>query len=88
MQGVDTRARRRHDRQRKIARAIRLFRATDATYPDRARRHDPQKLADNLAFCRRLCCRNQRRTAHGDERLPIQERRARASLDPDDPTAD
>jgi len=88
MQGVDSRARRRHARQRKVARAIRIFRATDSTYPVRARRHDPQKLADNLAFCRRLCCRNPRRTAHGDERLPIQERRARGSLGPGDPTSD
>ena len=80
MHGRHSRARRRHHRQRLIARAIRIFRIGNPAYPDRARRHDPQKLADNLAFCRGRCCRNQRRTAHGDERLPMQERRARARL--------
>ena len=88
MHGRHSRASRRHHRQRLIARAIRIFRTGNPTYPERARPHDPQKLADNLAFCSRLCCRNQRRTAHGDERLPMQERRARARLGSADPAVD
>ncbi len=48
-----SRARRRHDRQRMIAKVIRIFRSYDHQYLARCRPHDPQKLADNLAFCSR-----------------------------------
>ena len=56
-----------------VAKALRVFRTTDWTYPLYSRPHDPQKLADNLAFCARSCCRNPRRTRKGRDRLPFQE---------------
>ena len=52
-----------------IARALRIFRSYDPSYPSQRRPHDPQALADNLAFCARACCRNPRRTLKGRDRL-------------------
>ena len=73
---VASRARRRHSRQRMIAKAIRIFRSYDRQYLVRCRRHDAEKLADNLAFCSRWCCRNPRRIFKGLDRLPFREIRA------------
>ena len=56
-----------------VAKAVRIFRTHDSRYPASARPHDPQRLADNLAFCARWCCRNPRRTFKGRDRLPFQE---------------
>jgi hypothetical protein len=78
---VPGRARRRHDRQRMIAKAIRIFRSYDRQYLARCRRHDAEKLADNLAFCSRWCCRNPRRVFKGLDRLPFQEIRAMNRLE-------
>jgi hypothetical protein len=73
---VPSRARRRQDRQRMVAKALRIFRRYDSGYPFKRRPHDPQALADNLAFCARRCCRNPRRIFKGSDRLPFQEIRA------------
>jgi hypothetical protein len=73
---VPSRARRRHDRQRMIAKAIRIFRQLRSPVLARCRPHDPEKLGDNLAFCSRWCCRNPRRSFKGFDRLPFQEIRA------------
>lgn len=78
---VPSRARRRHDRQRMIAKAIRVFRSYDRQYLARCRPHDPEKLANNLAFCSRMCCRNPRRVFKGIDRLPFQEKRAMNRLE-------
>ena len=59
-----------------VAKALRIFRRYDPRYPFPRRPHDPQALADNLAFCARSCCRNPRRIFKGSERLPLQEIRA------------
>jgi hypothetical protein len=59
-----------------IAKAIRVFGSYDPRYPPTTRPHDPQALADNLAFRARPCCRNPRRIFKGNDRLPVQEIRA------------
>ena len=78
---VPSRARRRHDRRRMIAKAIRIFRSYDRQYLACCRPHDPEKLADNLAFCSHWCCRNPRRMLKGLDRLPFQEIRAMSRLE-------
>jgi hypothetical protein len=76
------RARRRQDRARMVAKALRIFRRADrGHYPPARRQHDYQALADNLAHCGRACCRNPRRTAKGSGRLPWQEMRERQRVD-------
>lgn len=71
------RARRRQDRQRMVAKALRIFRcAHGGNYPSVRRPHDYKALADNLAHCSKACCRNPRRTSKGIDRLPWQEVRA------------
>jgi hypothetical protein len=73
---LPSRARRRQDKQRMVAKALRIFRSYDPRYSFTRRPHDPQALADNLAFCARACCRNPRRLFKGRDRLPFQEVRA------------
>lgn len=62
----DTRAVRRHQRWRVVQRAVRLFRMWDQTKNSeldgrglsvKRRAHDPERLADNLAYCRCSFCR-------------------------------
>ncbi len=79
-----SRGRRRHDRRRMIQKALRAFRTHDPRYPEASRPHDPEKLADNLAFCTCLGCRNPRRVFKGRDRLPFQEVRALAGLSLDE----
>lgn len=77
------RARRRHDRWRMVQKAVRLFRRWDnpktRVLDERGldvkrRPHDPEKLADNLAFCDHYLCqpqglsiRDQRRVLSAEE---------------------
>lgn len=78
---IPTRARRRQDRERMVARALRVFRRVHRGHDPSGRRpHDHTVLADNLAHCSRTCCRNPRRTSKGMDRLPWQEVRARQRL--------
>ena len=71
------RARRRQDRARMVAKALRIFRrASGGNYPSARRPHDYKALADNLAHCSGICCRNPRRSFKGRYALPMQEVRA------------
>ena len=59
-----------------LRKTLRIFHSYDPRYPLPRRSHDPQALADNLAFCARPCCRNPRRIFTGSDRLPCQDVRA------------
>src|SRR5262245_6097109 len=73
---VPSRANRRHHRARMVAKAIRVFRTFRPRAAENVRAHDAEKLADNLAFCTRPCCRSPRRTWKGADCLSFQEIRA------------
>jgi hypothetical protein len=62
-----------------VARARRVFTVYVPKKPIKQRPHDAEKLADNMAFCRRRCCRNPRRCGKGQDSLTWQELRARSA---------
>lgn len=60
-----------------VARALRILRRLHrGNYPSARRPHDYKALADNLAHCSKVCCRNPRRWVKGAGCLPFQEERA------------
>ncbi len=77
-----TRAQRRHNRARAVAKALRLFRMYDASKANvldarglcvRRRPHDPERLADHLRCCSCLMCSGRKRRVSGPT---MRERRA------------
>ncbi len=59
------RARRRHDRWRMVEKAKRLIRLWDGGLATKRRANEAARIADNMAYCSCLACRQHRREFAG-----------------------